>query len=367
MRVLLCGGGTAGHINPAIAVAEELRRISPSSEILFIGREGGRENELVRIRDIQVKTIRIQGLRRSLSPKNLKCLAYAIKAKNTAKQIIREFKPDVILGTGGYVCWPVISAGRELGIKTAIHESNISPGLTTRLLSRKVDLVLINKEKTAEYLFKKAIIKTVGNPIRADFSKYNRVSARRRLNIKENEFLIVSFGGSIGSEKMNNAILKMMEEYSSKERNVRHVHAVGRRYYSELKECSFRSERMGCHVLPYIDDMPLWLSAADIAICRCGAVTLSEICAAGVASILIPSPNVTDNHQYKNAAYLVSKGGAVLIEEKNLTLESLNKAVKDLKSDENGRKNRAKILRRLSTPDAAKNVVNELLSLINGG
>lgn len=366
MRVMLCGGGTAGHINPAISVAEELKRSHPDSEILFIGREGGRENELVKNQGFSIKTIRIQGLRRSLSPKNLKSLVYALKAKRTAKELIREFNPDVILGTGGYVCWPVISAGNELNVKTAIHESNVSPGLTTKLLSKKTDLVLLNQKETADFLDKKVKKKVVGNPIRADFSKFSRTSARRRLGIKENELLIVSFGGSIGSEKMNDVILKVMKDYSAKETDVKHIHSTGRRYYSQIKECSFRSERNGCRVLPYIEDMPIWLSAADIAICRCGAVTLSEICAAGVASILIPSPNVTDNHQYKNAAYLSRRGGAILIEEKNLTPESLINALKELKSDKNERKNKAKISKSFSTPKAATEVVNQLFLLKNG-
>ncbi len=361
MRLLLCGGGTAGHINPAVAVAEELTDTNPDSEILFVGREGGYENAIVTKAGFKLCTIKIQGIKRSLSLSNLKRIKNAIIAIKQAEKIIKEFMPDVILGTGGYVCWPLITAGRRLGIPTAIHESNITPGLTTRLLSKKCDLVFLNRNETKKYLNEKSKTKTVGNPLRKNFKKISRQDARQKLKINENELLILSFGGSIGAEKMNEVIIDVIRQYSSKDKNVKHIHAVGKRYFNKIKE--EKNKYAGCKILPFIDDMPTMMNAADIVICRCGAMTLSEICEVGVASILIPSPNVTGNHQYENGIHLKEKGGAILIEEKNLSTEALIKAINTLKNEKNGRKTRAKTLKALATPNSAKTIVSDLLSL----
>lgn len=364
MRLLLCGGGTAGHTNPAIAVAEELKVSSPNSEVLFVGREGGGENALISKAGFKYCTIKIQGIKRSLSLDNIKRTIDAIRSIGKAGIIINDFKPDVILGTGGYVCWPVIAAAKKMGIPTAIHESNITPGLTTKLLSKKCDIVFINREESKKYLKNKTRIVAVGNPLRHSFENISRNEARKKLKISENELLILSFGGSIGAEKINEVILNVIEKYSSKEKDIKHIHAVGQRYFSKVK--NKKDEYEGCKIIPFIDNMPLMMRAADIMICRCGAMTLSEICEVGVASILIPSPNVTANHQYHNAKHLEYNGGAILIEEKNLSTESLISAIKMLKNDKNGRKTRAKKVKQLSTPGAAKAIINELFLLKNG-
>lgn len=364
MRLLLCGGGTAGHINPAIAVAEELKANQPNSKILFIGREGGSENSLISGAGFEFRTLKIQGLKHSLSPSNIKRAINAIKSVESASKIIKNFDPDVILGTGGYVCWPVIIAGRKMGIPTAIHESNITPGLTTKLLAKKCNVVFLNSETTKEHLSRRVKTVTVGNPLRRKFGKLSRHDARKKLKIDENELLILSFGGSIGAQKMNEVILEVIENYSSKDKNIRHIHAVGKRYYEEIK--SEKKKYDGCEILPFIDDMPTVMRASDIVICRCGAMTLSEICEVGVASILIPSPNVTANHQYRNGRYLEQIGGAMLIEEKNLNTDILISAIDKLKNDKNGRKTRAKTLKSLSTPNSAKMILDELFLQENG-
>ena len=362
MRLLLCGGGTAGHINPAIAIAEELMSSDPNSKILFIGREGGDENSLIKKAGFNYKTINILGLKRSFSLSNIKRVLTALKALNMATKIIKEFNPDVILGTGGYVCWPIITAGKRMGIPTAIHESNIIPGLTTKLLARKCDLVLLNREEAKRHLSNSTNFKTVGNPLRNDFKKTGRKDARAKLKVGENDCLIVSFGGSIGSEKMNDVIIDLMKTYTSKEKNIRHIHAVGKRYYKEIEKAN--EGLGGCSIVPFIEDMPEYLNAADIVICRCGAMTISEICEVGVPAILIPSPNVAANHQLANGNILKNAGGAILIEEKNLNVDTLKNAVIKLKSDKNGRKTRAKTLKALSTPNSAKDIVFCLFSLL---
>ena len=365
MRLLLCGGGTAGHINPAIAVADELLEAHKDAQILFVGREGGKENQLIEKAGFNLRTVNIQGLKRRITLKNLTVIKNAFKSVAEAKRIIRDFKPDVILGTGGYVCWPVLVAGKRMGITTAIHESNVIPGLTTKLLSGVVDKVFLNREETKNHLSKKAKTMAVGNPLRKEFKRIQKSEARKRLGINENELLIVSFGGSIGSEKMNRIILDVMKNYCSKDTNIRHVHAVGKRYYSEVEA---KDKALGkCSILPYIDEMPLYLNAADIAICRAGSMTVSEICEVGVASILIPSPNVTGNHQLANARYLEKANAAIVLEEKNLTSKSLIDAINRLKSEKYGRKTRAKSLKALSTPNSAKRIVSELFLLKKEG
>lgn len=365
MRIILCGGGTAGHVNPAIAVAEEIKKQFPEAEILFVGREGGKENDLVTKAGIKLKTLKIQGLKRSISLENIKRVYTALQARSSAIKLIQRIRPDVILGTGGYVTWPLISAGCSLGIPTAIHESNIIPGITTRLLSKKCSIVFLNREDTKKHLSSKANTIVVGNPLRDDFSKITKEQSRLKLGIGRDEVLIVSFGGSIGADKLNHVILEVMEKHSSRENKIKHIHATGQRYYSNLSEKEKNLGKNKCKVLPYIHNMPTILRAADIAICRSGAITISELCAAGATPILIPSPNVTDNHQLKNALYLSEKGGAFIIEEKNLSADALINLLIDTENDKNGRKKRAKILQSLSTPDSAKRIVKELILLKN--
>ncbi len=363
MRLLLCGGGTAGHINPAIAVAEELLSQDKNAEVLFIGRAGGKENELIETAGFKLKTIKIEGLRRSFTTDNIRRIITALKARSAAEKIIKDFKPDVILGTGGYVCWPVITAGKSLGISTAIHESNVTPGMTTKLVSGKCDIILLGNEKTKEYLSSKSKTVIVGNPLRYDFGKTTRGEARRKMGIGKDEIFILSIGGSIGAKRLNEVMTEVMDEHSTKIKGVRHLHATGKRYYSEAERKYIDKTYLGCRIVPYINNMPIALQAADIVISRCGAVTLSEIAAVGVASILIPSPNVSGNHQYKNALHLASSGAAVLIEEKNLSAEAIISRLSELENDENGRKNKAKNIKAYHVPNAAKRITEELILL----
>lgn len=362
MRLLLCGGGTAGHITPALAVAEEIRRMSPDADILFVGREGGKENDAIEKAKIRLKTIKIQGLKRSLSVENIKRIRQAIDARNKAEKIIKDFRPDVILGTGGYVCWPIISAGKKLNIPTAIHESNIFPGLTTKILATKCNRVFLGYKEGAEYLPKRARTLAVGNPISNDFFKTTYKDSRRRLNIKDDELFILSFGGSIGAGRLNDVVIETMKSYSGIEGKIKHIHATGHRYFERCNS-SQNVKYPGCKIVPYIENMPLALRAADIVICRCGAMTLAEIAAVGVAAILIPSPNVSGNHQYRNAIHFSKNGAAILIEEKNLSSEVLEKTINELKFDKIGRRNRAENIKSYFEPDSAKRIVKELFKL----
>ena len=364
MNIILTGGGTAGHVSPAIAVAEEIMQSEPDSRILFIGREGGGENEAVTKAGLKLKTLKIQGLKRKLTPENIKRVAAALSAERDAREILRDFKPDVVLGTGGYVCWPVLRAAVQLGIPTAIHESNAKPGLTTRLLARRCDLLLLNHKEAAEKLKKYRRAVTVGNPLRRSFKKTERKTARAQLGIRDGETFILSVGGSIGAEKLNDTVIEVMEEFSVKEKDIKHIHATGKRYFDSLKASKLAKGYGGCKIIPYIEDMATMLSAADIVISRAGAITLSEIAAVGTTPILIPSPNVSGNHQFENAKRLSDAGAAVLIEEKYLTPEELKNAIIRLKNQKNERKNVAKRISAFYSPDAAKRIKNELKKVV---
>ncbi len=365
MNILFSGGGTAGHVNPALAIAEAFISKYPKAKIAFIGREGGKENELVYKEGFKVFTIAIEGLSRNLSIQNIRKVKDAFKAKKKAQDILSDFKPDIVVGTGGYVCWPVISAAKKLGIKTAIHESNASFGLTTRLLADKCDLLLLGT-KTEKCKYKNAIF--TGNPLRKKFKSLPSVEAKKIMGIPPNKKLILSVGGSIGAKKLNEVCLSLMNTYSIPNDNIYHLHSIGYRYFEELKESSpnICHGTKGCKAVPFINDMSTALCAADVVISRCGAMTLSEIAFCGAASILIPSPNVTGNHQMKNALYFKEQGAAKIIEEKNLSENILNESIKELLENDSLREKMKKCAKKLSVPDSTEKILkvieNELLT-----
>ena len=360
MKVLLCGGGTAGHVNPALAIADAIKKEYKDLDLLFVGREGGFENQTVKKANIKIKTLKVEGLKRSFAIKNAKKLFLAFKAIREAKDIMLEFSPDVVVATGGYVSWPVIKAAERLKIPVVIHESNAYPGLVTRLVASKCKFVLLNHEKSAEYLKRKDNIAVIGNPIRSDFSKVSRKAAREELKLTKNDCFILSFGGSIGAEKLNDVITNIMAKNIKNMPSVRHLHATGKRHFSKYKNCNLTNGISKCEITPYIDDMPKKLIAADIVVCRSGAMTLSELAVVGVAAILIPSPYVTDNHQYKNAKLLADAGACILIKEDELTEELLFSKVKELATDENKRREMAEKIKKFATKDAADIAVKKI-------
>ncbi len=363
MRLIFTGGGTGGHVYPAIAIAEEMRAKYPDTELLFIGRCGGDENRAAEGADIPLKTLNVRGISRSLSPRNLSSIFLALRAEMSARKIIRDFAPDAVIGTGGYVSWPVLHAAHALGIPTAIHESNAYPGLVTRLLSKHCDLTLLGNGAAAGYLKNAKHISTVGNPLRRGFKTISKEAARSRLGIYGNRRLLVSFGGSIGATKVNDACISLMKSFSSSRRDIIHIHATGKRFFDEYTRIT-ESLPNNCLPVPYIDDMPLVLSAADAVICRCGAMTLAEIAATKTPAILIPSPNVTDDHQYKNGKTAAESGGAFLITEGELTEARLTECVKRiLDSDAEGRK-MSRCIASLARPHAAEKCAIEIRGII---
>lgn len=370
MRFLFACGGTGGHINPALAVARLVKEKRPDSEILFIGAEGGMETRLVPSAGFEIKTIKVSSISRKLTLSalfgNIDAIKKLMISKRAVSKIIKEFQPDVVLGTGGYVCYPTLHTAAKMKIPTVIHEANAFPGLATRALATSVDRVLLNFESSRNLLPGGASCEVCGNPIREDILMYNREDARRELGIRKP--LLVSFWGSLGAREMNLHTAELMHLEMQGECGFSHIHASGKFGYEWMpkllaeKGVSANGER-GIWLREYIDDMPRVLAAADVVMCRGGAGTLSEICARGVPAIIIPSPNVTDNHQFKNAMELSNIGGARVIAEEDVTPERLLKEVRELLSDKEMREDMSKKLISSAVLDASERIYSEMIKI----
>lgn len=372
MRVLITGGGTGGHVNPALAIANTIKQNDPDAVIAYVGTKRGIENKLVPKAGYPMYYVDVKGIKRSLSPSNIKAAYLALTSPIKAKKIIREFKPDIVVGTGGYVSWPVVKAASQMGIPTALHESNAIAGVAVKMLQKSVDRIYLNFEKTGESLScDRAKLMKVGNPILGGFSSMTREEARKKLGIPDKyKYVILSYAGSMGAEKVNDAVLCLMREFTAKHPEVYHIHATGS---IELELCTSQFKEMGLdkceniELCEYIYDMPVRMAAADITINRAGAMTISELAATGKCSIFIPSPNVAENHQYKNAKVLSDAGAAALFEEKELTdgAKPLIEEVEKLLSDEGDelRAERREKIRQFAVSDANKLIYNDLVKL----
>lgn len=376
MRVLITGGGTGGHVNPALAIANTIKQNDHDAVIAYVGTKRGIENKLVPKAGYPMYYVDVKGIKRSLSPSNIKAAYLALTSPIKAKKIIREFKPDIVVGTGGYVSWPVVKAASQMGIPTALHESNAIAGVAVKMLQKSVDRIYLNFEKTGESLScDRAKLMKVGNPILGGFSSMTREEARKKLSIPDKyKYVILSYAGSMGAEKVNDAVLCLMREFTSKHPEVYHIHATGS---IELELCTSQFKEMGLdkceniELCEYIYDMPVRMAAADITINRAGAMTISELAATGKCSIFIPSPNVAENHQYKNAKVLSDAGAAALFEEKELTdgAKPLIEEVEKLLSDEGDelRAERSEKIRQFAVSDANKLIYNDLVKLAQSG
>jgi UDP-N-acetylglucosamine--N-acetylmuramyl-(pentapeptide) pyrophosphoryl-undecaprenol N-acetylglucosamine transferase len=338
MKVILAGGGTAGHINPAIAIANTIKEHDKGAEIAFIGTKKGMENKLVNKAGYEIHHIEMRGLQRSLSPANLVTAYYYVTAPAKAKKLILDFKPDIVIGTGGYLSWPLLHAAAKLGIPTAVHEANAIPGKAVKMLEKEVDRVYVNFAGSADMLTAKEKILCVGNPLITPPQGVNTEGLYKKLGIPDStKKVLLSFGGSLGARRINAEILRLMEAYTSKHPEIYHVHATGKNGYEDFMQKAKEIGLDQCKnlkIAEYIYDMPLWECAADVVICRAGAMTLSEMALLHRACILIPSPNVANNHQYENAKRLADAGAAIMLEEKDLTEDTLMMHISELLEDE---------------------------------
>ena len=366
MRVLMTGGGTGGHINPAIAIANTIKTNIPDAQIAFVGTKHGKEVDLVPRAGYELYFVEIQGIRRSLSWQNLKTAWYVMTAPAKAKKLIKEFNPDIVIGTGGYACWPTLKAASQLGIPTMVHESNALPGLAVRKLQNQVDKILINFDETKNKLNAdpQKIIR-VGNPLRYGFENIGSQAAKKKLNIEKYKQTVISVGGSLGAQKMNSSALELMRKISDNP-DILYMHATGVRYYEEMLS-TLRSEGLDkCEniiLCDYIHDMPFWMAAADVVISRAGAMTISELALMSKASILIPSPNVTDNHQYKNAKVLADADAAILIEESELVNNYFSDIVLNLLNDNNRKNILGSNISKFADADVNRRIYDEIIKL----
>ncbi len=363
MKVLMTGGGTAGHINPALAIADTIRQAYPEAEFLFVGAYGRMEMQLVPQAGYPIRGQHVRGFQRRLSLKNIGRNVLAavdvVTASSTADKLLREFQPDIAIGTGGYVCGPVLRRALKRGIPVLVHESNAFPGVTVKMLAKEGATVLLCSEDARQYLPEGCRAIVTGNPLRGGFQTLERETARRELQLDERP-LVLSFGGSLGAKPINTAMTEVLKK-SHESGAFQHIHGTGKRDYGDtaaaLEAAGVPLHGDGIWVREYIDDMPRCMAAADLVVCRCGAMTLSELPAVGKPAILIPSPYVAENHQYHNAMALVRRGAAECIEEKDLTGDKLWETIRRLAADPARLAEMAENMRRAAILDAGERIL----------
>ena len=371
MNVIFTCGGTGGHINPAIAVANIMKERDPDTKILFVGATGGMEEELVPKAGFELVGLPSSSFSRKLTPKgiahNVSGVFKIVSALTRVRKVIKDFKPDVIVGTGGYASFPALFVGGKMGIPTCVHEANAVPGLATRLVADQVDKILVCFEESGKGYAQKDTVEVVGMPVRREFIYTRREDARRELGLDERP-LIVSAFGSLGAREMNKAMADFLKLEAENGVPYQHIHATGSfgwKWMPELmKEKGVDFEKCpGLDMREYIYNMPTVLAAADVIISRAGSSSCNEIAAAGIPCIMIPSPNVTDNHQEKNARVLERLGGCVVVLESECTGAKLYGETEKLLADAQRRKEMRQALLASAIPDSAERICDIITGL----
>ena len=369
MKVLFTCGGTAGHVNPALAVAQTFEKYHPGCQILFVGAEKGMEKRLVEQVGYPIQCVKVSTFERQLSWEvmrhNVKSVFKVPVGQWQAACILRRFKPDLVVGTGGYASFPAVREASRLGIPTAIHESNACPGLTTRVLSKRVDLVMVGFPEAADFYAHAKQVVVTGTPVREAFFRLNREQARGELGLTDDKPLVVSFWGSQGARYMNQMTEDLVETWVNQGRPFHYIHSAGRNYQSMREHLAQRGVSVtDQQVRPYIDNMPTVMAAADLVICRAGASTLGELTAMGKPALLVPSPYVAANHQFKNAKVLADRGAAQLADEKTCSGEQLYRQAVELLGDARRREEMSRAMKTLATPQAAEDIYRALQKIL---
>lgn len=319
MRVIITGGGTGGHIYPAIAIADRIRKDCDGAEILYVGAPNSLEEKIAKKYNYEFKAVEVKGFQRKLSLENIKRFLLAAKALKKSRKIIKKFKPDLVIGTGGYVAGPVVYAGQQAKITSMIHEQNAYPGITNKLLSKKASKIYLGFEAAREKFNTDSPIETVGNPVRADIlNAKTREEARKELGIDMDQRFILISGGSSGSERMNQVFLDLIEDFV--EKDIGFILSTGAIHYKKIiKGLDKNIDSKKFMVVDYIDDMSNYIAASDLCIISAGATTIAEVNAIGRASIVIPKAYSAENHQVENAKNIEDKGAGFYIKENDLT------------------------------------------------
>ena len=371
MKVLFTCGGTAGHVNPALALAGLIKERKPESEILFVGARRGLEKQLVEAAGWPFRTVEISSFHRSLAPRELKHNLITVKnllrSPAQARAILEAFPADLVVGTGGYASYPMVRAAAKRGIPAAIHESNAIPGLTTRLLEGHADLIMVGFEECRKNYKHPEKVLVTGTPVRGDFFRLTKAEAKKRLGVDDGKPLIVSFWGSLGAAEMNRQTARFLA-LEAREVPFHHVHAAGKLDSVHMAEYLTGAgvdltKTPELDVREYIQDMGTYMRAADLVISRAGASTISEITALGVPAIIVPSPNVTHNHQEHNARVLADAGGAVMLLERECSGEKLFDTACSILHDPDRRRRMSAAMGELGSVDASEKIYAAVMDL----
>lgn len=360
MKIIIAGGGTAGHINPGIAIAKYIKSKHPEAEILFIGTGKGLEKELVPREGFRIEFIKARGLNRKISLDIFLTLKDLLSGYSEAKRIIKTYKPDVVIGTGGYVCLPVVTVASRLKIPTLIHEANAFPGIANRILGRIVDIVAVSFKETEKYFRASERVVFTGNPVRGEILSTSREDARIAKNIGHDEILVLVLGGSRGALKINESITDMIINRKGCV-PFRLIFATGQVQYETVKTKLEQNDLklqglQNIEIYPYIYDIPKVMAACDLVVSRAGAITVSEITAVGVPSILIPFPHATENHQECNARTLERQGAAIVVLEKDLSGKILDHQITSLVNNKELLTKMSRNAKKLGVTDAAEKI-----------
>ncbi|MGN0162315.1 MAG: undecaprenyldiphospho-muramoylpentapeptide beta-N-acetylglucosaminyltransferase [Candidatus Ornithomonoglobus sp.] len=365
MRVIFAGGGTGGHINPAISIADYAKAHDKSFEALFIGTRKGLETKLVPKAGYDIKYIDIAGFDRKNMLKNVSVIKKLIKAQRDCRKIIRDFKPDCVVCTGGYVSGPVAMAASKEGVNALIHEQNVYPGLTVKGSEKYVKYLALSFDETVSFLKNKDKCVVTGNPIRTEILKADKESARKKLGLKKTSFILI-FGGSLGADRINETVISMLPRIKEN-KNIKLLFGTGERNYEKVlqraKELGITDKDKNIEITPYIDNMAQVMAAADIVVARSGAITVSEIAALGKPSILIPSPNVVRNHQEQNAREFERNGAAEVITEDELSPKVLYEKIEKMLSDSSYLERMSDNLKKIAKTDALEKLYKLMLDM----
>lgn len=351
MKLLVSGGGTGGHVYPATSLIKYVKAVEPDSQFLYIGTENGLEKKIAEDAKIPFDSIDIQGFRRSLSLENITTVKKFLTSLRESKKIIKQFQPDVVVGTGGYVCAPVVYAAHQLGIPTLIHEQNSVPGIANKFLSRYADKVAICFDEAASFFPKTKVVLT-GNPRAQEVAEVSASRILENYELDPEKKTVLIFGGSRGAYSMAKAATEILDELDKREYQT--LIGSGNLYYKEMAAHAKGMDLTHVKVVPYIDSMTQVLASIQLVVGRAGATSIAEITGIGLPSLLIPSPNVTNDHQTKNALSLVKKGAAEVLIDKELSGKLLLEKIDDLMSDEKKLSIMSKASKSMGMPDAAE-------------
>ena len=366
MKVLLSGGGTGGHVYPAIAIANKIKEENPDCEILFVGTEKGIESEIVPKYGYELKTVTVQGFRRKIDFENVKRVFKLCKGLEQSRRIVKKYKPDIVIGTGGYVSGPVLFNSALNKNVTIVHEQNSFPGVTNKILSKVVTKVLTSFEDSHKRFPEKSQDKLVltGNPVRKEILQARKSVSRKKLGISEDKKMVLCYGGSGGSEEINEAMLLVIKNMVRED--VAFIFATGKLYYNDfIKALGDIPLKPYQRVMPYLDNMADGLAASDIVIGSAGAISLAEITALGKPSIIIPKAYTAENHQEYNAKSIESQGAGIAILEKDLTPERLNEVVFKLLGDKELLMDMANASKSIGKPQAIDLIYDEIMKAYN--